>query len=182
MKAAPVPANTPAGNARIATLALFIALAVALHWAESLVPHPAPFLRFGLANIITLCTIYFFGGGWGLVVVVCRVAVGSLLSGGIFSPGFALSLCGGVTAALVMWAMPRRLFSPVGISVAGAAAHSAAQLALASVIIAHASLVRLLPVFLLVSIITGMINGYAVRMIIRIMCGKEGSAFSPLTS
>lgn len=161
------------GNSRIAVLALFIAMAVALHWAESFIPRPAPFLRFGLANIVTLCTLYLFGGAWALVVVVCRVVVGGLLSGGIFSPGFALSLCGGVTAALVMWAMPASLFSSIGISVGGAAAHMAAQLALASVLIAHASLMALLPLFLLVSVITGVLNGYLVRMIINVMYGRR---------
>jgi heptaprenyl diphosphate synthase len=161
------------GNSRIAVLALFIAMAVALHWAESFIPRPAPFLRFGLANIVTLCTLYLFGGAWALVVVVSRVVVGSLFSGGLFSPGFALALGGGVTAALVMWAMPESLFSSIGISVGGAAAHMAAQLALASVIIAHSSLLGLLPLFLLVSLITGVINGYIVRMIIKVMNGSR---------
>jgi heptaprenyl diphosphate synthase len=178
----PGESNRMNRNSRIATLALFIAMAVVLHWAESLIPRPAPFLRFGLANIITLCTLYTFGGFWALVVVITRVAIGSLLSGGIFSPGFALSLGGGITAALVMWAMPRPLFSSIGISVGGAAGHMTAQLALASVLIAHASLIGLLPLFLLVSLLTGMLNGYIVRMIIKVMYGKRGQLSSPLIS
>jgi heptaprenyl diphosphate synthase len=168
-------------NIRITTLALFIAMAVVLHWVEAFIPRPAPFLRFGLANVVTLCTLYTFGGAWALVVVVSRVVIGSLLSGGLFSPGFALSLCGGVTAALAMWAMPRSLFSPVGTSVGGAVMHMSAQLALAAFLIAQASLVRLLPLFLLVSVLTGMINGYIVRMIILVMYGKGRSYSSPLT-
>ena len=64
-------------NIRIATLALFIAMAVALHWIESFIPRPAPFLRFGLANILTLCTLYTFGGLWALFVVISRVVIGS---------------------------------------------------------------------------------------------------------
>ncbi|HNY66629.1 MAG TPA: Gx transporter family protein [Deltaproteobacteria bacterium] len=169
------------GNHRITTLALFIALAVALHWVESFIPRPAPFLRFGLANVVTLCALYTFGGAWALVVVVSRVVVGSLLSGGLFSPGFALALSGGVAAALVMWAMPRSLFSPVGTSVGGAVAHMSAQLAMASVLVAQASLMRLLPLFLLVSVATGMINGYLVRMITLVMDGKGRTSSSPLT-
>jgi heptaprenyl diphosphate synthase len=113
-------------------------------------------------------------------VVMARVVIGSLLSGGIFSPGFALSLCGGISAALVMWAMPASLFSSIGISVGGAAAHMTAQLAIASVLIAHASLLGLLPLFLLVSLLTGMLNGYLVRMIIKVMNGKRLLSSSPL--
>lgn len=160
-------------NSRIATIALFIALAVALHWVESLVPRPAPFLRFGLANIITLCTLYAFGGPWALFVVISRVVVASALSGGIFSPMFALSLGGGITAALVMWAMPKSLFSPIGVSVAGAASHMSAQLLIAVFLVAHLSLTYLLPVFLLVSVITGVINGYCCVIVMNVMEGRQ---------
>lgn len=166
-------------NLRITTLALFIAMAVALHWMESFIPRPAPFLRFGLANILTLCTLYYFGGLWALFVVVSRVVIGSALSGIIFSPAFALSLCGGVTAALTMWAMPKRLFSPIGISVGGAAAHMIAQTVLASFLIANFSLLHIIPIFLLVSVLTGVINGYSVKVITEVMGGRLQRVSSP---
>lgn len=164
---------------RITTLALFIAMAVALHWMEAFIPRPAPFLRFGLANILTLCTLYTFGGLWAIFVVVSRVFIGSMLTGSIFSPAFALSLCGGISAGLIMWTMPKRLFSPIGISVGGAAAHMVTQIALASFFIAHTSLMHFLPLFLLVSVLTGMINGYCVKMIIGMMEGRLQRLSSP---
>lgn len=159
-------------NLRITTLALFIAMAVALHWVESFIPRPAPFLRFGLANILTLCTLYYFGGMWALFVVISRVFIGSALSGSIFSPAFVLSLCGGITAGLTMWAMPKRLFSPIGISVGGAVGHMVAQTALAAFLIANLSLMHILPLFLLVSVLTGVINGYCVKMVTGVMEGR----------
>ncbi|HQJ10116.1 MAG TPA: Gx transporter family protein, partial [Deltaproteobacteria bacterium] len=115
-------------NARITTIALFVAMAVALHWAESFIPRPAPFLRFGLANTMTLCTLYAFGGLWSIFVAVSRVFIASALTGTVFSPAFAFSLCGGLAASLSMWAMPKSRFSPVGISVGGAASHMLVQL------------------------------------------------------
>ncbi len=169
-------------NVRITTLALFIAAAVALHWIESFIPRPAPFLRFGLANIMTLCTLYAFGGPWALFVAAVRVIIGSALLGSIFSPAFALSLAGGLAAGITMWIMPRSLFSPIGISVGGAAAHMLAQFVLAGMLIAHRSLMHIFPVFLLVSVLTGMINGYVVIMIIRVVEGRRNRISSPLLS
>jgi heptaprenyl diphosphate synthase len=165
-------------NARITTLALFVAMAVVLHWMESFIPRPAPFLRFGLANVMTLCTLYSFGGLWSIFVVISRVFIGSALSGSIFSPAFALSLCGGLTAGLCMWAMPKSQFSPIGVSVGGAVGHMLAQVLLATLLISHMSLMNILPFFLLVSVLTGMINGYLVKMIIDVM-EERWSAFPP---
>ena len=156
-------------NTRIATLALFVAMAVALHWMESFIPRPAPFLRFGLDKIFTLCYLYTFGGSWAIVVVIGRVVIGSALTGSIFSPMFAFSLGGGLAAAFTMWAMPKSLFSPIGVSVAGAAAHMSAQLAIALFLVAHVSLAHIIPVFLLVSVVTGVINGYCAMLIIHVM-------------
>ena len=166
-------------NTRIATLALFVAMAVALYWMESFIPRPAPFLRFGLANILTLCALYAFGGLWALFVVISRVIIGSAVSGSIFSPLFAFSLSGGLAAALTMWAMPKSMFSPIGVSVGGAAAHMSAQLAVAVFLVAHMSLTHILPIFLLVSVVTGVINGYCSMIIMNVMNKRQSRFSSP---
>jgi heptaprenyl diphosphate synthase len=160
-------------NLRITKIALFIALAVALHWAESFIPRPAPFLRFGFANIITLCTLYTFGGFWALFVVFSRVIIGSALAGSIFTPTFFFSLSGGITAGLIMWCMPKGMFSIIGVSVCGAIGHMAAQILLAGFMIQHFWLIHMLPLFIIVSIITGMINGYCAQMILEVMQGQK---------
>lgn len=156
-------------NLRITKIALFIAMAVALHWTESFIPRPAPFLRFGLANIITICTLYTFGGPWALFVVISRVVIASALTGSIFTPTFFFSLGGGITAGLIMWWMPKGMFSILGVSVGGAIGHMTAQIVLASLIIKHLSLIHILPLFLLVSLVTGMINGYCAQLILNVM-------------
>lgn len=167
-------------NLRITKIALFIAMAVALHWTESFIPRPAPFLRFGLANIITLCALYTFGGAWALFVVASRVIIGSALTGGIFAPTFFFSLSGGLTAGFIMWWMPKDVFSLIGISVGGAIGHMAAQILLASLIIQHFSLIHIMPLFILVSIITGMINGYCTQIILDVMQRQRQHRHSPL--
>ncbi|MCD6569079.1 MAG: Gx transporter family protein [Deltaproteobacteria bacterium] len=157
-------------NSRIAIIAVFIAMAVILHWIEAFIPRPAPFLRLGLANIFTLCALYMFGGLWGLVIVLTRVFVGSLFSGSMFTPSFLLSLSGGIVAALVMWGLPKTLFSPIGVSVGGATSHITTQVIIAStIIVRHVTLVHLIPVLLVVSVATGILNGYCTEIILKIL-------------
>lgn len=156
-------------NHRLALLALFTAMAVCLHWIEAFIPTPLPFVKLGLANIFTLTALMLFGGAWGLLVAVLRVLLGSLLAGGLFTPTFFFALGGAVAAALTMWAAPKRLFGPIGTSVLGALAHMSTQLALAAVIVQHAFVLKILPVFLLSSLITGIINGYTATLILDVI-------------
>ena len=58
------------------TLALFTALAVAVHVAENLLPLPTPWFRLGLANILTLTALVWLGpaAAWQLTLMpsFCR--------------------------------------------------------------------------------------------------------------
>lgn len=157
-------------------MALFIAMAVALHWAESFLPRPLPFVRLGLANIFTLCALYLYGGLAGVTVLICRVLIGSIMTGTLFSPIFFFSFGGGLAAAFVMWLMPRRIFSPLGVSVAGAAAHMLAQALIAALLIRHLTLVRLIPLFILSAVITGCLNGYCANLVLDTVRRRADSA------
>ena len=146
-------------------LALFTALAVVLHTLEALFPSPAPWFRFGFANIFTVTALFLFGAGAAWGVTLGRIAVGSLLLGNLFSPGFLLSLCGGSLATAVMVGA-RRLFGrrigPVGLSALGAAGHAAGQMTIAwLLLVRHDGLWRIFPFFLLLSLVTGVLNGLA---------------------
>ena len=115
-------------------LALFAALAVALRTFEYLLPSPAPWFRLGFANILTLAALFRYGGRAAWAVTLARVAIGSLVVGSLFSPGFFLSLAGGVCAVALMsgaHALAGRLLGPVGISVLGAVGHVSGQRAVA---------------------------------------------------
>ena len=146
-------------------LALFTALAVALHTIEVLLPSPAPWFRFGFANILALLALFLYGprAAWGLTLA--RIGIGSLLLGQFFSPGFLLSLAGGSAATAAMTGA-RGLFGrrlgPVGASVLGAAAHTAGQLLVAwLLVVRHGAVWRLFPFFLLFALGTGLANGLA---------------------
>ncbi len=162
-------------------LALFTALAVALHTLEFLLPSPAPWFRLGFANILTLTALFLYGGRAAWVVTLARVGIGSLVVGNLFSPGFLLSLCGGVTATAMMTAA-RSLFGrhigPVGVSALGAVGHAAGQLLIAwLVLVRHPGLWQLFPFFLLFALGTGIANGVAADLLLDLL--RSHAAFQP---
>jgi heptaprenyl diphosphate synthase len=154
---------------RLVFLAVLVALAVALHVLEGLLPNPVPVpgAKLGLANIITLVTLVMFGWKESLVVVVLRVIIGSLFGGSFLGLGFLLSLSGAVFSLLIMcffmWFVGS--LSLIGISVAGATAHNLAQVTVAAILTQTHQLFLALPVLLLISVPTGIFTGIAAKTV-----------------
>ncbi len=97
---------------------------------------PIPGARLGLANLATVIALFFLGPAEALEVTVVRVLLGGLLRGSLV--GLALGMSGGLAAWGVMTAL--YLFYPTpfsitGLSIAGAAAHNAAQLGMAILLV-----------------------------------------------
>lgn len=148
-------------NLRIALLAAY---AIAIHAFERLIPTPVPWLRFGLANIITVTALFLYGFRSAMMITLIRVIMASLFIGTFLGPAFVLSLGGGVVSTIVMGATHRifgRVFSPMGISLFGSLFHNLTQLVLAYVLfIGKFEVVLLLtPIILVTGTITGMLNG-----------------------
>ncbi len=146
-------------------LSLLSTFAIVIHSLEMVFPSPLPWLRLGLANIMTLVTLILFGLKAGLFVTTIRVLVGSLLSGSFLNPGFFLSFSGGIMSTLAMGLMIsifRNAFGPIGISLIGAFTHNLTQIAMAYIMIVKRKEIFLLtPVILGFAIITGTFNGIA---------------------
>lgn len=147
-------------------LALLVALAIVLRGLETLIPNPLPWIRIGLANIMTLLAILLFGLKSGLLLTILRVFIASLLFGTFLSPTFLLSVSAGICSTLAMGGMHvlfGKTFSPVGISVLGGFTHNLVQLCVAYVVIVkHAEIFYLFPILSLVGIISGLFNGVVV--------------------
>lgn len=161
-------------------LALFVALAVALHTVEALMPSPAPWFRLGFANILALTALFLYGGRAAWTVSLARIGIGSLVLGNLFSPGFLLSLAGGVAATALMTSAKGlfgRLVGPVGVSVLGAAGHALGQVLVAwLILVRHDGLWSLLPFFLLFAIVTGMVNGVGADLLLELLRGHRAFA------
>lgn len=80
---------------RLVALSLLAAISIGLHYLEGLLPPflPVPGFRLGLANLITLFALYYYGGPSYVFVVLVKVIVVSLISTG-FSIQFFMSLFG----------------------------------------------------------------------------------------
>jgi len=148
----------------VTTVALLTAVGIALFVIESFIPTPLPFLKIGFANISSVVTIMILGIPEMFVVVILRVLVGSLLVGSLFSPGFILALCGGLTSACAMAvarAIRPGLFGPVGISLIGSLTHVATQFLLVMFLyVQNRGLVSLLPLLLLSGFAGGIVVGW----------------------
>ena len=75
-------------NHRITTLSLIVALGVVLHRLEILIPLPSPWIKLGLANVMTLVTLIFFGLLDAVTVTLLRIMLGSIIGGTFLSPTF----------------------------------------------------------------------------------------------
>lgn len=153
-------------------IALLAAYAVGLHGLESLLPSPIPWLKFGLANIITLITLMLYGFRAAIMVTLIRVLISSLLTGTFPGPAFLLSLGGGVVSTMAMATVLsafRGLFSAVGLSLIGAFFHNMTQLFLAYFLLVQRiePILFITPLIMLLGTLTGLVNGTVSELVIR---------------
>lgn len=149
---------------RVSLLGVLVALALALHVIEAQIPSPLPWVRPGLANLMTLVALLALGWRAALLVTLLRVVIGSLLVGSFMGPGFLLSFAGGVasTAAMALMAPGAwRLWSPLAVSAAGAVVHGVAQLLALKVLqlLPSGDLSWLVPLVLVPALIAGLFTG-----------------------
>jgi len=153
-------------------IALLSAYAVAIHSFESLLPSPVPWLRLGIANIITLATLVLYGFRAAMMVTLIRVTLSSLFIGTFLGPGFVMSFGGGVssTAAMgIIYSIFPRLFGPIGLSLIGALFHNIAQLFLAYILFVQKiePILIVSPILILLGTLTGVINGFIGGLLIK---------------
>ena len=139
------------------------ALALGLTVLEAAIPSPLPGVKPGLANIITLIVLARYGLRAAAWVSLLRVVAGGLLLGSFLTPGFFLSLSGGLCSLVVLAVsqhLPQRWFGPVTHSIFGAFAHIAGQLLLVYFwLIPHVGLLYLVPIFAVAALLFGTVNG-----------------------
>lgn len=151
-------------------LALFIALAVSLHALETLLPTPVPWLRLGLANVMTLAALYLYDGRAAWSVSLARVGIGAILLGRLFSPGFWLALTGTIVATsamIVTYRLARRQLSPIGVSAVGATGHALGQIVAARLLVVqHGAIWQIFPVFTLLTLFSGILTGWLAAVLL----------------
>lgn len=162
---------------RLTLCAVLISLALALSYVERLIPLqlliPLPGIKLGLANIVTLITLYLLGAGSAFTVLILRCILGAMFGGGI--SGLLFALAGGLLAMAVMTAT-RRLscFSVYGVSILGAAAHNVGQICVAMLLMQSVYIAAYLPYLLLAGLAAGFATGSAAAGVLRIFQSSKG--------
>ena len=146
-------------------MALLTAIALTIFMVEAQLPAlaPIPGMKLGLANIVTVYAMWALGPGDTLMILLCRVFLGSVFSGQMMTLIYSLS--GGLFCYLSMLVLrpflrPRSLW--LG-SVAGAMCHNIGQLAAAMAVMKTAVVWAYLPALLASGVVTGAFTGLAAQ-------------------
>ena len=153
---------------KLARLGLLTAIALTIFMLEAQIPVPIPLpgVKLGLANIVTVFTVFALSPREGTLVLAARIFLGAVFAGN-FSTIF-YSAAGGGCAIAVTIAL-RKILKADQLWVAGclgAAAHSIGQVAMAALIMGTASVAVYLPVMTAISIITGLFTGLCAQFLV----------------
>ena len=153
---------------KLTTLAMLSAIALTIFMVEAQIPPlvPIPGIKLGLANIVTVFTVFAIGAREGTLVLFVRIFLGAVFAGN-FSTIF-YSAAGGALAILVTIFL-KKLLTRKQLWVAGvcgAIAHSIGQMAMAILLLGTPSVIVYLPVMIIISIITGLFTGLCAQFLV----------------
>lgn len=156
---------------RLTRAALLAAIALTIFMIELQIPtlSPIPGIKLGLANIVTVCSMFLLGPVDTLAILLVRILLGSMFSGQMMSLFY--SLAGGLLCYLVMLVM-RKLVSEKQIwvcSVIGAIAHNIGQIAVAILITSTPMLITYLPILMVSGILAGLFTGLCAQFTVKRM-------------
>ena len=145
---------------KVAYCGMLCALAMIFNYVEALIPinFGIPGVKLGLANLVVLFGLYRMAPQEILAVQVARI----LLIGFMFGNGTSIiySLAGGLLSfAIMLFLIRTGLFTPVGVSAAGGAAHNIGQIIVAMAVLRSGGLLYYLAVLMVTGVITGVVMG-----------------------
>ena len=153
---------------KLTLLSLLTAIALTIFMVEAQIPAlvPIPGIKMGLANIVTVFTVFAIGSKEAAAVLFVRIFLGAVFAGN-FSTIF-YSAAGGI-CAIAVTILLKKILTKKQLWVAGALgaiAHSIGQMAMAITITATPGLAAYLPVMIVVSILTGTFTGLCAQFLV----------------
>ena len=145
---------------KIAYLGVFLALALILSYAESLIPFyfGIPGVKLGLTNLIVVVMLYCTGTKEAFGVSVARILLAGFLFGNLFS--ILYSLAGGVLSFIVMCLLKKTgRFHVISVSVTGGISHNIGQLIAAAFVVETYDIFYYMPFLLIAGVATGFVIG-----------------------
>lgn len=158
----------------LAKMGLMTAMMLALGLAERqfvLIP-AAPAIRLGLSNTVLLYAVMLLRPADALLLMGLKVLLGGLLYAGVV--GAVYALCGGLLSVMVMLLLSRvRGMGFVGVSVAGAMAHSVGQILVSPLLLGSWAAALQLPLLLACSVGTGLLTGVIAHRVCRALAKTD---------
>ncbi|WP_193328925.1 Gx transporter family protein [Caldanaerobacter subterraneus] len=151
-------------------LSILVSTSLILYIIEGMLPVPfiAPGAKLGLANIITVTSLYLFGFIDTLIVLIVRILLATFFAS---SPStFFYSLGGGLLSLIVMYLVKnigKNHVSEVGVSVSGGVFHNIGQMLVASAIVQNIKIMIYLPVLMIAGIGTGIFVGLSSKFLLK---------------
>lgn len=145
---------------KVAYLGVLAALALIFSYIETLIPihFGIPGVKLGLANLITVITLYKAGIKEAYAISITRIILSGFLFGNLFS--MIYSLAGGILSLTMMVVLKRtEKFSVLGVSMAGGVFHNVGQLIMAVVVLESLSISYYFPILLVSGVVTGLLIG-----------------------
>ena len=153
---------------RIVLLGLLTAIALTIFMLEAQLPAPIPVpgVKLGLANIVTVFTVFLLGPREGVLVLAARIFLGAVFAGNFST--ILYSAAGGALAIAVTIGLKRVLkVNQLWVAgCAGAVAHSIGQMAVAVWVSGTLGLLAYLPILIAVSIVTGLFTGLCAQFLL----------------
>lgn len=158
----------------ITLLGVSTAAAMVLSYVETLIPvsFAVPGVKLGLANLVTVFLLYKLGWKHAAAVSAVRVILTALLFGNAASLAYSAA---GAALSLVIMELLFRLgvFSPVGVSMAGAVSHNAGQILMAIALTGTDKIAWWLPPLIISGAVTGLAIGAVGALLIKSIKIKE---------
>lgn len=157
---------------KTAYMGMLVALAFIFSYIESLIPINVgiPGIKIGLANMVTIVTLYTIGVVPAVVLSLVRIVLTGFTFGNLAMMMYSLG--GGMLSLLVMViARKTKLFSITGVSVLGAVFHNIGQIIVAAIVVENSSLFYYLPVLLVSGVFFGVVIGMVGAVLVKRLSG-----------
>ena len=160
--------NNESKTKEFAMCGMFVALAMVFSYIESLIPipYPVPGMRLGFANIVILSALYLYGAKDAFIINIIRIVLSSLLFGNFNS--FLFSLFGGLGSLALMTLLKHLDILPIVVlSAVGGVVHKIVQIIVAVIILTTPAIGYLLPIFMIIGVVTGIMCGIVANIFIK---------------
>ena len=156
---------------KLTTMAMLTAISMIVFLSEAQIPLPfvIPGVKLGVANVITLFALWMYGWKEAGAILVVRIILGNLIVGNVMAILFSMAggvLCWAVMSLLKPFMDRKQIWI---MSILGAIAHNAGQLAVAVWVSGTPAIGWYGPVLLLAAILTGFFTGHCAQAVLNHM-------------